>query len=103
MQPFVADTIKRIMATAAYAKDGLIVVTSDQAPADGPLADSREGGGRVGALVVSPFFKAGATLDKARYDHISLLRTIENLFGLEHLGAASDPAHKALGPPPASR
>lgn len=55
------------------------------------------GGGRVGALVLSPFVTAGRTVGQA-YDQVSLLKSIEDLFGLEHLGAANDPGHKPLGP-----
>jgi hypothetical protein len=45
------------------------------------------GGGRVGALVISPFVTPGTTSDTP-YNHYSLLRTVEDLFGLAHLGYA---------------
>ena len=45
-------------------------------------------GGRTGAILVSPRLKAGTT-DTSPYDHYSLLRTIEDTFGIaEHLGQA---------------
>ena len=48
------------------------------------------GGDRIGALLVSPFVKRGGTSNTA-YNHYSLLRSIEDLFGLhEHLGYAAD-------------
>jgi hypothetical protein len=86
------DVVGRITATKAYKDDGLVIVTFDDAP-----GDDRGGGGAVGALLVSPFVTPGATIARP-YDHISLLRSIEDLFGLQHLGAAGDPAHPALGP-----
>ncbi|HEX4377739.1 MAG TPA: alkaline phosphatase family protein [Steroidobacteraceae bacterium] len=51
------------------------------------------GGDRIGALLLSPFVKPGSTSD-TQYNHYSLLRSLENIFGLrEHLGyAADDPA-----------
>jgi phosphatidylinositol-3-phosphatase len=51
------------------------------------------GGDRIGALLLSPFVKAGSTSDTP-YNHYSLLRSLENIFRLrEHLGyAADDPA-----------
>jgi hypothetical protein len=55
------------------------------------------GGGRVGALLLSPFVTAGRAVGQG-YDQVSLLKSIEDLFGLEHLGAAADPDHKPLGP-----
>jgi hypothetical protein len=45
------------------------------------------GGGRTGALVLSPFVRAG-TVSTVPYNHYSLLRTVEDLFGLGHLGYA---------------
>jgi len=96
---FVDTAIAAITATAEYKNDGLIVLTSDQAPAKGKLADSRGGGGKVGAFLMSRFVASGVTRNKPDYDHFSLLRSIEKLFGLEPLGAAADNrAHPAFGP-----
>jgi phosphatidylinositol-3-phosphatase len=46
------------------------------------------GGGQVGALLISPYVKP-ATFDQEPFNDFSLLRTIENLFGLSHLGYAT--------------
>jgi hypothetical protein len=54
-------------------------------PGGGHLPPS--GGGQVGALLLSPLVKGG-TIDQDPYNHFSLLRTIEDLFGLAHLGYA---------------
>jgi phosphatidylinositol-3-phosphatase len=45
------------------------------------------GGGRIGALVLSPYVAPGTHTDTA-YNHYSLLATIEDLFGLSRLGYA---------------
>ena len=45
------------------------------------------GGGRIGALVLSPYVAAGTRSDRG-YNHYSLLATIEDLFGLPRLGYA---------------
>jgi hypothetical protein len=102
--------VPEILASAAYRKDGLLVITVDGAPTTGELADSSsccgqprfpnlppptgkaallgpEGGGQVGALLLSPFVKGGS-VSQERYNHFSLLRTIENVFGMPHLGYA---------------
>ena len=46
------------------------------------------GGGQVGALLLSPYVKPGTTSQEP-FNHFSLLRTIESLFGLPHLGYAA--------------
>jgi hypothetical protein len=46
------------------------------------------GGGQVGALLISPYVKP-ATFDQEPVNDFSLLRTIENLFGLPPLGYAA--------------
>src|SRR5262249_28746797 len=66
---FSAPATSATTATDAYRNDGLLVLTSDQAPAKGTLADSRNGGGKVGAFVMSKFVAAGVTRNKPDYDH----------------------------------
>ena len=49
------------------------------------------GGGMTGAVVIAPTFIAGGGTDRTgQYNHYSLLRTIEDIFGLPHLGFAAD-------------
>ena len=53
-----------------------------------PTCASFGAGGRTGAVLVSPRLPQGATVSTS-YDHVSLLRTIEDGFGIsEHLGMA---------------
>ena len=47
------------------------------------------GGDRIGAVLISPFIKAGSTSDVA-YNHYSLLRSLEDIFHVDHLGYARD-------------
>jgi hypothetical protein len=98
------DTVEPILASKAYADGGLIVVTFDAGAPDDPVG----GGGRTGALLLSPFVTPGATIG-APYDAFALLRSIEDLFGLDPLGYAKDTRLKSFGPkvyaawtPPAS-
>ncbi|HWI72451.1 MAG TPA: alkaline phosphatase family protein, partial [Baekduia sp.] len=67
---------------------------STTVPADG--ATDSPGGGRVGLLLLSSFVKAGSTDLTDSYNHFSLLRSIEDLFGLDHLGYAANPAMPAF-------
>jgi hypothetical protein len=111
--------VSSIQSSFAYKDGGLIVVTAAQAPQEGESADSSAccitpeypnlppaevnsepaagpvrgtgGGGRVGAVLISPFIEAGTT-SETYFNHFSLLATIEELFGLEKLGYAAEPA-----------
>ncbi len=49
------------------------------------------GGGHVGLLLISKYVKPGTRALTGQYNHFSLLRTIENLFGLKPLGYAGQP------------
>jgi hypothetical protein len=104
------EVVPKILASKAYKESGLLVITTDEAPSSGEFADSSsccgqprfpnlppasgvaaslppEGGGQVGALLLSPFVKAHTTSQET-YSHFSLLRTIEDLFSLRHIGYA---------------
>ena len=95
--------VPRILASPAYQKNGLLIVTFDEAESgsadaccgEGPGPNSPLpgitglGGGRTGSVLVSPFIKRGSFNDTP-YNHYSLLRTVENLFQLKPLGYAAD-------------
>ena len=50
----------------------------------------------MGALVLSPFVKAG-TWSTTPYNHYSLLASIEDIFSLPYLGYAGTPGLKRFG------
>jgi hypothetical protein len=54
------------------------------------------GGGRVGTLLLSAQVKAGTT-DATPYNHYALLCSLEDVFGLKHLGFAGAPGLKCFG------
>jgi phosphatidylinositol-3-phosphatase len=97
---FLATLVPKILASPAYRKDGLLIVTFGQvnagppvSPATGPPAADPL---KVGTLLVSPFVTAGAT-DAAAYDPYSLLRSTEDLFGLSPLAKAAGAKVKSFG------
>jgi phosphatidylinositol-3-phosphatase len=96
---FLSKWVPTILESPAYEKDGLLVITFGEVnpvdPASGapPVEDKP----KVGALLVSRFVSPGAT-DSAPYDPYSLLRTIEDLFGLDHLGLAGGAEVKSFAP-----
>ncbi len=54
------------------------------------------GGGDSGAILLSPFIKPG-TVSTVRYNHFSLLATIQQIFGLPRTGNAADPLVGTIG------
>ncbi len=48
------------------------------------------GGDRTGAVLLSPLIKPG-TIANTPFNHYSLLKTLEDIFGLDHLGYAGQP------------
>ncbi|MFE5836360.1 alkaline phosphatase family protein [Arthrobacter sp. NPDC056493] len=92
--------IPAILESPAYKQDGMLVITFDEADGNrqGPRGvPGGTAGGRVGALVLSPFVKAGTASDRI-YSHYSLLATIEDTFDLPRLGYAGAPGVNSFGP-----
>ena len=109
---FLRVVVPQIMASPAYRKDGLIIITFDEGttnlaccgelkapnlsatqnngyPVPGPIGD---GGGMVGALLLSPFVSPGSVDLTHQFNHYSYLRSMEDLFGInKHLGYAAQP------------
>ena len=95
-----------ITSSPAFQQDGLLEITTDEGEqpsldstsccgeTPGPAADGGKngitgpGGGKVGAVLISPFIKAGTVVTKTSYNHYSSLASIEDLFGLPRLGEA---------------
>jgi phosphatidylinositol-3-phosphatase len=100
---FLREWVPRILASPAYRQGGLLAVIFDEAGSDssaccgeqpGPSSpvpggqSGGPGGGRTGAVLLSPYITPGSATTTA-YNHYSLLRSIEDLFGLGHLGYAA--------------
>lgn len=98
---FLKTWVPRITGSPAFRRDGLLIVTFDEAATSdtssccGEIAgpDSPEpgitgpGGGDVGAVLLSPCIAPG-TVSQTPYNHYTMLGSVENLFGLPHLGYA---------------
>jgi hypothetical protein len=91
--------VPKILASPAYKADGLLIVTFGAAnPIPNPdptLPPTPATDLRVGTLFVSPFITPGST-DGAPYDPYSLLRTVDELWGLTPLAKAGDTRVKSL-------
>ena len=113
---FLRQWVPRITSSPAYGDGGLIVVTFDEASSGVKGSDSTDccgepigpnspdpggpapgpGGGRVGAVLLSPFVQPG-TVVVTPYNHYALLRSVEDLFGLDHVGYAGLAGLRAFG------
>jgi phosphatidylinositol-3-phosphatase len=94
---FLHKVVPQIESSQAYKQGGLIAITFDQAPQSGAQADKSgccmsapTGGGKLGLLLISKYVKPGSFNATGEYNHFSLLRSIENLFGLQPLGYAGE-------------
>lgn len=110
---FLSRWVPKITASKAFRQDGLLIITFDEAvndsssccheipglsgshPGDGE-SGSNSGGGRVGAVLLSPCI-APRTVSKRPYNHYTMLGSIENIFGLSHLGYAGLPGEHYFG------
>jgi hypothetical protein len=74
------------------------VITLDESDNDASSCCGQKGsgGGRVGALLLSPHVGAGTT-NKTAYNHFSLLCSIEDAFGVPHLAGAGARGLKCFG------
>jgi hypothetical protein len=105
---FLEAWVPKITSSPAFRRHGLLLITFDES--DGPESDSSScceelagpdsplpgitgpGGGRIGAVALSPFIKPG-TVSSTPYNHYSALASIESLLGLGRLAdAATVPA-----------
>jgi hypothetical protein len=113
---FLKTWVPRITSSPAYKDGGALIVTFDEAEGSGSDGDASAccneqpgpntpnpgasivgpGGGRIGAVVLSPFVVPGTKVPKA-YNHYALLRSVEDLFGLDHLGYAGQDGLAGFG------
>lgn len=101
---FLSTWVPLITRSRAFRENGLLVITFDES--EGAQSDSSSccgempgpnaqlpgitgpGGGRIGAVLLSPFIRGG-TVSRTPYNDYSLLASMENIFGLPRLGYAA--------------
>jgi hypothetical protein len=100
---FLQEVVPQILATAAYREGGLIAIIPDSAPTSpnsaaspGSAAPTEAIAKPVGALLLSPFVRAGAHVGESLND-FSLLKSLSRLFGVLPLGHANDPSVVSFG------
>lgn len=107
---FLQYLVPKILNSPAFQKDGVLIITFDEASVQDSSACCNElagpnsplpgltgpGGGRVGAVILSPFTTPG-TVSNTPYNHYSLLRSVEDIFGMPHLGFAGATGLQSFG------
>jgi hypothetical protein len=108
---FLQTWVPRITASPAFKRDGLLAIVFDEAGSDSSACCGEQpgpntpapggqsggpGGGRTGAVLLSPFIRPGTTTAQ-EYNHYALLRSVEDFFGLSHLGYAAQAGLQPFG------
>lgn len=106
---FLRTWVPRIVNSPVFKQDGLLIITFDEGndgaaccnekPLPGgpqPGGKIGPGGGRIGAVLLSRFIAPGTQSD-VEYNHYSLLRSLEDIFGLPYLGYAKDDELRTFG------
>ena len=109
IETFLRVWVPRILRSPAFREDGLLIITFDESEAetdaccfvpDGPNVKRQgfygPGGGRIGAVLISPFVEPG-TVNNEPYNHYDYLHTVEDIFGLGYLGYAAHPEVRSFG------
>ena len=80
---WLAAEVPKILASAAYSNNGALFITFDESFDDSP----------IGMIVLSPLVRDGGYFNEIRYTHSSLLRTLQEIFGVRpFLGDAANVA-----------
>jgi hypothetical protein len=107
---FLKTWVPKITGSQAFKRDGMLIITFDEAassdassccgeipgPASPEPGGTGPGGGRTGAVILSPCTAPG-TVTTTAYNHYTMLGSIENIFGLSHLGYAGLPHSTYFG------
>ena len=106
---FLRQWVPRIRSAPAFRRNGLLIITFDESGSDassccftpsGPNSPLQgvygPGGGKIGAVLLSRWIKPGS-VNPHPYNHYSLLRSLEDIFGVPPLGYAGQPGVQAFG------
>ena len=101
MDHWLAGMIGKVIASTWF-RGGVIVITFDEGSGDAGCCGGADGG-RIATVVVTSRVPAGLRWSRP-VDSAGILATIEDLYGLAHLGLAASPASGNIlaltGPPP---
>jgi len=87
MDSWLANNLPGVLSSSWYQEGGAVIVTWDEGTTSVGCCGGASGG-HVATVVVSASTRGGVTLPYA-VDHAGTLRTIEDMYGLSHLGHAA--------------
>jgi hypothetical protein len=107
---FLRAWVPQITASPAFKQNGLLIITFDEAstsdassccgeipgPGSPMPGGSGPGGGDIGAVLLSPCIAPG-TVSQTPYNHYTMLRSVEDIFGLPHIAYAGLPGETSFG------
>jgi hypothetical protein len=107
---FLKTWVPKITGSPGFRQDGLLMVIFDEASTNDTTSCCGEipgpgsptpgingpGGGKTGAVFISPCIAPG-TVTNAAYNHYSMLASVEDIFGVSHLGYAALPGETTFG------
>ncbi len=91
---WLAANLPPVMASSWYRQNGVIILTYDEGSTSAGCCAGAQGG-RIVTIVVSARTPSGARMNTP-VDHGGTLATIEDLYGVGHLGGAANPASGSL-------
>jgi hypothetical protein len=89
---YLSETLPPLI--SSLGASGVLFLTFDEGTSDKGCCQYAEGG-HVVTILVGPGVRPGH-VSSVKYDHYSMLRTIEDAWGLPELGHAGDPASAAM-------
>jgi hypothetical protein len=96
MDTWVGQTMQMITASAWYAAGGRVIITFDEGSSSAGCCGGAHGG-HIATVVVRAGLGPAARID-APLDQAGILRSIEDHYGLGHLGDAGCPCSGSIGP-----
>ena len=107
--------VPRILHSPGYRDRGMLLITFDEAEQEGEDGDASAccnempgpntpnaggpipgpGGGRIGMVALSECIRPGRRIDQP-FNHYSFLRSVEDFFGLDHLGFAGQEGQESF-------
>jgi hypothetical protein len=94
MDSWVDQTMRSVMASPWYTTGGTVILTFDEGTSSVGCCGGAHGG-HIATIVVRSGLGPGARLD-APVDQAGFLRSIEDVYGLAHLGDATCPCSGSL-------
>jgi acid phosphatase len=92
---FLSQFIPQVQASAWYKAGGQIIIEWDESDGDNSGITGTNGG-HVPTIVVSEALKAAPQIEATPVATVGILASIEDRYGLSHLGGAADPANGSI-------